>query len=135
MNLHNTPQSACSSDESGYRVEVSGWDASENFFVEKTTLNWCDDAGKQVLLHSSLREGAIVFIRLNQSATEQIFPIAYRAQKIGPRDARGLSRVSLVQLRPRPAPRVGEPLPEGKSANGAPRFGADPVTVESCEEA
>ncbi len=135
MNLDNTPPSACSSDESGYRVEVSGWDASENFFVEKTTLNWRDDASKQVLLRSALREGAIVFIRLNQSATEQIFPIAYRAEKIGPRDARGFSRVSLVQLRPRPAPRVGEPLPAGNRANGATQFGADPMTVESCKEA
>ena len=134
MNLDNTPQSACSSDESGYRVEVSGWDASENFFVEKTTLNWRDDASKQVLLRSSLREGAIVFIRLNRSATEQIFPIAYRAQKISPHDARGLSRVSLVQVRPRPAPRVGEPLPAGNSANAGTQFGADPMTVEPCKE-
>jgi hypothetical protein len=26
--------------EDTYRVEVSGWDAKENFFVEKTTLEW-----------------------------------------------------------------------------------------------
>ncbi len=135
MNHDNTPQSACSSDERSYRVEVSGWDASENFFVEKTALNWCDDAGKQVLLRNSLREGAIVFIRLNQSATAQIFPIAYQAQKISPRDARGLSRVSLVQLRPRPAPQADEPLSAGNGANGATQFGADPVMVESREEA
>ncbi len=135
MNLDDTPRSACSPGEPAYRVEVSGWDASENFFVEKTALNWCDDTSKQVLLRNSVREGAIVFIRLNQSATEQIFPIAYRAQNISPRDASGLSRVSLVQLRPRPAPQAGGQLSAGNGANGVTQIGADPVAVKSCEEA
>lgn len=134
MNHYNTPQLACSSDEASYRVEVSGWDASENFFVEKTMLNWRNDARKQVSLRNSLREGSIVFIRLNQSATEQIFPIAYRAEKISPRDARGFSHVSLVQLRPRPVPQAGEPLSPGNGSNGAAELGGGPVAVVDARE-
>jgi hypothetical protein len=30
-----------------YRVKVSGWDAKENFFVEKTSLDWREREGKK----------------------------------------------------------------------------------------
>ena len=50
-----------------YRVEVSGWDSSENFFVEKTMLDWGHDEKKEVRLRSVLREGSVVFVRLLQS--------------------------------------------------------------------
>ncbi|HUJ32457.1 MAG TPA: hypothetical protein VLY23_14335 [Candidatus Acidoferrum sp.] len=86
-----------------YRVEVSGWDASENFFVEKTTLNWARDEKKNVHLRSVLREGAVVFVRLMQTLTNtNNFPVAYQAQRIGPRNAEGLALIHLSQLRPRP---------------------------------
>lgn len=87
----------------GYRVEVSGWDASENFFVEKTVLNWGRDEKKEIQLRSAVREGSVVFVRLLQPlATGNNFPIAYQAQRIGPRNAEGHARVHLAQLRPRP---------------------------------
>jgi hypothetical protein len=86
-----------------YRVEVSGWDASESFFVEKTMLNWGRDEKKEVHLRSVLREGSFVFVRLLQPITNgNNFPVAYQAQRIGPRDPEGHSRVHLAQLRPRP---------------------------------
>lgn len=86
-----------------YRVEVSGWDASENFFVEKTMLNWGRDERKEVHLRSVLREGSVVFVRLLQPiASGNNFPVAYQAQRIGPRNADGHARVYLAQLRPRP---------------------------------
>ena len=100
---HNTPDSTegCP-DDTTYHVEASGWDASENFFVEKTALDWCHDGSKKVSLRSSIREGAVVFIRLNQARNANpVFPIAYQAEKVSPRDSRGFCHVSLVQLRPR----------------------------------
>ncbi len=43
--------------EDSYRVEVSGWDAKENFFVEKTTLEWKPDDKKSMLLRSDIAPG------------------------------------------------------------------------------
>lgn len=53
-----------------YRVEVSGWDASEKFFVEKTALTWGGDEKKEINLRSSLREGSVVFVHLLQAFAE-----------------------------------------------------------------
>jgi len=86
-----------------YRVEVSGWDSSENFFVEKTMLNWERDERKEIQLRSAIREGSVVFVRLLQPlASGNSFPIAYQAERIGPRNEEGRARVHLTQLRPRP---------------------------------
>lgn len=95
-----------------YRVEVSGWDASENFFVEKTMLNWGRDDKKEIQLRSPLREGSVVFVRLLQPlASGNNFPIAYQAQRIGPRNADGHARIHLAQLRPRPPYRQTQDMP------------------------
>lgn len=132
MNHHQVCPADPSNDTS-CRVEVSGWDAAENFFVEKATLSCSDGASKEVLLRSSLREGSIVFIRLNQSVTDRILPMAHRAQKISPRDARGLIRVSLTRLRPCSEHHVGKALPEGNGSTGAAQLRAELAEVESCE--
>jgi hypothetical protein len=88
--------------EDNYRVEVSGWDAKENFFVEKTTLEWKPDDKKSMLLRSDIRPGCIVFIRLLQPlATAASFPIAYEALTSAEKDPNGAARVSLERLRPR----------------------------------
>jgi hypothetical protein len=87
-----------------YRVEVSGWDASEDFFVEKTGLEWNREEKKEIVLRSLLREGSVVFVRLLQSlgtTNTNAFPIAYHAVKVLPKDSSGQSRVFLEQLRPR----------------------------------
>lgn len=55
-----------------YRVEVSGWDASENFFVEKTGLEWNREEKKEIVLRSFLLEGCVVFVSLLQSSGRQI---------------------------------------------------------------
>jgi hypothetical protein len=47
-----------------YRVEVSGWDAKENFFVEKTSLDWKEREGKTVALHVAVRVDSVLFVRL-----------------------------------------------------------------------
>lgn len=93
-------------EDNSYRIEISGWDISENFFVEKAALKWNADGAKEVCVNSSIRQGSIVFIRLLQPlASENNYPIAYQASNVGPRDARGLVRVGLDQLRPRQSAR------------------------------
>ncbi|MGB8494440.1 MAG: hypothetical protein WCE53_08590 [Candidatus Acidiferrum sp.] len=69
---------------SSCRVEVSGWDEDEIFFVEKSELSWDDFAGKHISLKHMLAEGALVFIRTLQPASlQRSFPIAYEAEFIG----------------------------------------------------
>ncbi len=88
----------------GYRVEVSGWDAKENFFVEKTLLDWEGEGKKEIALRNALKEGAVIFVRLLQTiATSNNFPIAYQAIAVGDRDGEGRMRIGLERLRPRAA--------------------------------
>ncbi len=87
-----------------YRVEVSGWDAAERFFVEKTMLHWGEHGSKDIRLRSSLREGCVVFVRALQrfSSTEAI-PVAYRVAIVSEADGEGCTIVRLAQLYPRPS--------------------------------
>lgn len=86
---------------SSYRVEVSGWDASDAFFVEKTTLDWSGGDEKEINLRSTLREGAVVFVRLlQQFGKADSFPIAYRAASVKTGD-NGRTLVQLARLHPR----------------------------------
>jgi hypothetical protein len=88
--------------QDSYRVEVSGWDAKESFFVEMTMLEWKPDDKKSMLLRADIRPGCIVFVRLLQPlATATSFPIAYEALTGAEKDATGAARVSLERLRPR----------------------------------
>lgn len=83
-----------------YRVEVSGWDARELFFVEKATLQWTDAGEKSVSLMSRLREGCVVFVRLIHAFAECAhFPVAYRVVSVS-NDADGRGCARLVQLHP-----------------------------------
>jgi hypothetical protein len=50
-----------------YRVEVSGWDKSQTFFVEKSELQWNEESGKHVTQISAVPDGSVVFLRLIQS--------------------------------------------------------------------
>lgn len=85
-----------------YGVEVSGWDASDKFFVEKTTLQWGCDEKKEISLRRLVREGCVVFVRLMQPVEDaDNFPVACEAVKLMGTDAEGRTRVQVVQLRPR----------------------------------
>jgi hypothetical protein len=84
-----------------YRVEVSGWNASEKFFVEKTTLTWGADEKKEITLLCSLREGSVVFVRLLQPFSKgNHATVPYQAAIVA-QDASGRSVVQLVRLLPR----------------------------------
>lgn len=67
-----------------YRVEVSGWDHEQAFFVEKAELEWSEESGKQLALGHSLSEGAVVFVRLLQpTSIERASAVAYKTQGNG----------------------------------------------------
>lgn len=85
-----------------YSVEVSGWNSAENFFVEKTSLEWSPEGSKSVRLKTELRPGTIVFLRLLEyGPIANQFPVAYQTSEHGSHDSEGRVRVSLQQMRPR----------------------------------
>ncbi len=49
---------------STYRVEVSGWDSAQSFFVETANLEWDEASSKNITLGRLLCPGTMVFVRL-----------------------------------------------------------------------
>jgi hypothetical protein len=87
-----------------YRVEVSGWDQDENFFVEKTDLEWDEERGKRIRLSHPMRKGAVIFVRLLQPmGSVNGYPIAYQAEPSLAQEDSGAYEVRLVQLHPKAA--------------------------------
>jgi len=87
-----------------FRVEVSGWDEEDVFFVEKSHLAWDEFAGNQVSLRRMLPEGALVFVRMQQpTALRQSPPIAYKVEFIGC-DPEWLHQFGLNAVQPRYSP-------------------------------
>lgn len=86
-----------------YRVEVSGWDRNELYFVEKSELEWNEEFGKQLTLRRPLRDGAIVFVRLLQPVSiAQANAVAYKTEGNGEkRDGQYLFRLKPVLPRAR----------------------------------
>jgi len=96
-----------------YRIEISGWDLDENFFVEKTHLEWSEEKGKRVQLRRPLRNGAVVFIRLIASvASGQGFPIAYQAELLKEQHPARIWEFRLLELHPHAADLLRESLAE-----------------------
>ncbi|MGB6898723.1 MAG: hypothetical protein WBE12_09040, partial [Candidatus Acidiferrum sp.] len=46
-----------------YAVEVSGWDSTQSFFVERCELAWNEEFGKRVYLHCVMRPYEAVSVR------------------------------------------------------------------------
>jgi hypothetical protein len=86
-----------------YRVEVSGWDARENFFVEKTSLDWRGQGGKTVALHTQVRIDSVLFVRLLRPLGGGAdFPVPYRAVRVKDRSTdASCTDVGLEQMQPR----------------------------------
>ena len=98
-----TPTDTIADSATSYRVEVSGWDEKENFFVEKTTLDWAEGSGKKIELRARIAPQAVVFVRLaQQMGGSNGFPIPYRAVEISARRD-GSTTVLVHQLQPRMA--------------------------------
>lgn len=85
------------------RVEVSGWDAAESFFMEKTILYW-NKTHQEIVLRPRLREGTMVFVRLTQPFEgEENFPVPYVVTKNLPIEIDGRTTVSIARLHPKPS--------------------------------
>jgi hypothetical protein len=100
--MNQTMVHARENESNGYRVEVSGWDAEERFFVEKSTLVWSEKTGKRVALKAVVRAGSVLFVRLTQPlGGGSGFPVPYRAVEC--EFSRGASGgvLTLEQLQPR----------------------------------
>jgi hypothetical protein len=88
---------------SSYRVEVSGWDATQAFFLENATLHWTA-VGQEIALRARLREGKVIFVRLLQPfEPEENFPIPYVVSKNLPVEIDGRSTVAITRLHPTPS--------------------------------
>jgi hypothetical protein len=88
-----------------YRVEVSGWDHNEAFFVENSELEWDQDSRKRVVLRHGLVDKAIIFVRLLEPMEpERAFPVAYEAEFLQ-NLPEGLQEFRLNQIRPRFGPK------------------------------
>ena len=87
---------------SGRRVEVSGWDVNENFFVEKAELKCVDEQQKRVALRNPVRSGALVFVRrLDADDSGAGFPVAYKADAVVPHSTEKQYEIFLVRMWPR----------------------------------
>jgi len=106
-------------DTATQSVEVSGWDAEGQFFVEIAELDFNDSGGKTVSLCHSVHSGSLVFIRLlhgdGKEAHEKGHPTAHEAQAAEPPDFTGKSRIRLIPCQPRAARR-------GSDRSGATRI-------------
>jgi hypothetical protein len=72
---------------STYRVEVSGWDTSPSFFVEKAELEWNEEGCKHITLGRQLRQGAILFVRLLQPMSPNCsHPVPYEVESVAKTD-------------------------------------------------
>jgi len=88
---------------SAYKVEVSGWDSNQEFFVERADLQWSEQSGKHILLSHPVAQGALVFLRLLQpTSLDRVHPVPYHAESVGETDS-GQYRVSLLSAHPRGA--------------------------------
>ncbi|HEY4949583.1 MAG TPA: hypothetical protein VIH88_04545 [Candidatus Acidoferrales bacterium] len=93
-----------------YRVEVSGRDARENFFVEKTSLDWREREGKTVALHAIVRLDSVLFVRLLRPLGGGAdFPVPHRALRVEDRNKDASCKdVGLEQMQPRRVVRESE---------------------------
>jgi hypothetical protein len=83
-------------------IEISGWDAAQNFFVEKTTLEWLESGIRRAYVRTPLRPGSMKFARaLDNYSFNPSFPVAYMVDSISSPDSAGYQELVLDQLRPR----------------------------------
>jgi hypothetical protein len=84
-----------------HRVEVSGWDQNEEFFVERTALQWDEGEYRTVLVRRRVRQGALVFVRpLDTTEPARAFPVAYRVRQMEERENGALRELKLNQVWP-----------------------------------
>ncbi len=84
-----------------YAVEVSGWDRTENFFVENCELDWKEESDKQVTLKRALHDNAVLLVRLLEcDESHRSHPLVYEAEWIR-RTRSGMHQFRLKTVVPR----------------------------------
>jgi hypothetical protein len=101
-----------STTETTQPVEISGWDAEGQFFVEIAELE-LDDAGETTArLCHHVGSGSLVFVRLligqAEDPCEKGHPTANEAHPTGAPDLTGRCRIRLTPCQPRAARRPGD---------------------------
>ena len=90
-------------ERSNFRVEVSGWDASETFFYEKSIL-CADGEAQQICLNATLRKGSVIFVRLLRPVqSDENFPILYMVMENLPVDTNGRTMNTVKRMHPTPS--------------------------------
>jgi hypothetical protein len=111
-------------------VEVSGWDSTEDFFVEKCELEWNEQSGKQVTLKRALNDGAVLLVRLLQaSEAERSHAVVYEAARVGQTKS-GLYQFRLDRVVPRQREAEGSAAWQKRiktAVSGAVGTGEEPV--------
>jgi hypothetical protein len=82
-------------------VEISGWDAHEEFFVEHAVLDPMEARRVRAYLMHAVRPGAVLFVRDARQPVETCCPVAYQVESVSTPDARGARIVNLAEVRPR----------------------------------
>ena len=90
-------------------VEVSGWDAEGQFFVEIADLDLGESGATTARLCHCVASGSLVFVRLlhgrNQDADGRGYPTPNEAHVTEAPDATGRCRIRLTPCQPRAAER------------------------------
>jgi hypothetical protein len=103
---------------SQYRVEVSGWDVAESFFVEKATLELSQQGDRIVHLRRPVREGLLLFLRLIDSRLSfPALPVAYRIVHVDSVPNQLECRVALRKLQHRSPGEEELPAADAASAS------------------
>lgn len=87
------------------RVEISGWDVDEMFFVERAEVDW-DESGEQIhiRMNRTLRMGAVIFLRqMAGMIGSQSYPLAYSVEPMGANE-NGVCEYRLTPVRSRTKP-------------------------------
>lgn len=85
-----------------YRIEVSGWGLDNCFFDEKTEMLWSQTGDKYVLLHRTLVEGAMIFVRLLDSESKKSsLPVLFQIKAVRAMDHNGQCEMRVEELTPR----------------------------------
>jgi hypothetical protein len=85
-----------------YRVEVSGWDSSHIFFVDRSELSWNEENGKRITLTRALSPGTMIFVRLLQTTSaDRSAAVPYQAEQLAS-TSEGMWQFRIHRAEPRP---------------------------------
>jgi hypothetical protein len=95
-------QGAAESTMAAERVEISGWDSSENFFVESVWMEAEGDGKALITLRSTPRLGSLVFLRHFSPSGEprRTLTLPWRVLEVRPSSLAGFHTVRIAQQVP-----------------------------------